>query len=94
MPRATQIHHLPGRYDLFGLQRATFQQCGGTHKDEVYEMYLQQSKLWWDSLVRDVGADAQGRVRYLLGSIRGGRCPFGRRPTLLSNLVRDHLIRM
>ncbi|EFX72583.1 uncharacterized protein LOC124200478 [Daphnia pulex] len=45
--------------------RATFQQCGGTHKDEVYEMYLQQSKLWWDSLVRDVGADAQGRVHYI-----------------------------
>ncbi|KAI9554443.1 hypothetical protein GHT06_019715 [Daphnia sinensis] len=45
--------------------RATFQQCGGTHKDDVYEMYLQQSKLWWDSLVRDVGADAQGRVHYI-----------------------------
>jgi hypothetical protein len=28
-------------------------------------MYLQQSKLWWDSLVRDVGADTQGRVCYI-----------------------------
>ncbi|XP_057375279.1 sarcoplasmic calcium-binding protein, alpha chain-like [Daphnia carinata] len=54
-------------WDSFKLMamRATFQQCGGSHQDDVYQKYLQQSKLWWDSLVRDVGADAHGRVHYV-----------------------------
>ena len=29
---------------------------------EVYDKYMEQAKMWWDCLVRDVGADPQGRV--------------------------------
>jgi len=53
--------------------RATFQQCGGNHNEEVHQQYLIQLKAFWDLLARDVSPDDQGRIHYvdLANFVRG-----------------------
>nr|CAG4652399.1 EOG090X0TJE [Triops cancriformis] len=41
-----------------------FQQCGGVHNEEVFAKYLDQSKVMWQSIVQEVGADKEGKVHY------------------------------
>lgn len=45
--------------------RATFQQCGGVHNEEVYQQFLVQLKAFWDSLTRDVSVDENGRIHFV-----------------------------
>jgi len=72
--------------------RATFQQCGGNHNEEVYQQYLVQLKVFWDSLVRDVSPDDQGRIQYvdLSNFVRGiskDATDFDHLPEFVKNLA-------
>lgn len=81
-------------WDSFKLMamRATFQQCSGNHNEEIYQGFLKQSQMWWDCLVRDVGADSEGRCHYIdmvnyVRKISKGAKGFDELPEFIRNLA-------